>query len=130
MNNKDEYLVFVRYDKTRFYFKNRKLHREAGPAIVRPEDENKYTNLIDEELYKEVTDSLVSEYGLDEEKIIDLPNGKVLLILEEPMSYYLGSFYFLDGMQYKEQQFNAIKLRKELSEKLNQQNLLEKKSKV
>jgi len=48
----DQYLVYARNDGTMFYYKNKKLHRDAGPAIVIAKDIQNYSNLGDEDLYK------------------------------------------------------------------------------
>ncbi len=52
MEKKDEYLVYTRKDGTIFHYKNKKLHRDAGPAVVVPKDIEKYSNLGDKDLYK------------------------------------------------------------------------------
>jgi hypothetical protein len=46
MENKDEYLVYTSQNNDTFYFKNRKLHRENGPAIVCRKDKNKETSQV------------------------------------------------------------------------------------
>lgn len=112
--NKDEYLMYLRRDGTRFYCKGKKLHRESGPAIVVAKDFEKYSNLADEYLYKEISCSYpeLAQLSLKKNKV----STKV-------MSVYSDSHYFLDGIEYAKAEFNAIILTKELSAIKNTSNI-------
>jgi hypothetical protein len=128
MENKDEYLVYTRNDRTRFYYKNKKLHREAGPAVVIYEEYNKYLNLGDENLYKRTTES-VEKTNSDDFLVECLPNGN-FVVLKDPPIYYLTSYYYLNGIEYTEQEFNAIILKEKLCKELAEKDKEEKIVKV
>lgn len=117
MKNKDEYLAYTRKDGTIFYYKNKKLHREAGPAIVIHEEFKKYTNLEDEGLYKKVTNPVIVSSSNDFE-IKTLPNGD-FMVYERSITYYVGSSHYINGIFYSEQQFNAIKLKEYLDKTIS-----------
>jgi len=129
MNNEDEYIVYVEEIGNRFYYKNGKLHREAGPAYVPWCDKEKYTGLSDQDLYK-----------LKCRKHVDDPQYKSVYYIDEPMFPYLDKAglpvkikltekqledklrirpkypcYHLEGIEYQKEEFDAIILDKELS---------------
>jgi hypothetical protein len=107
MENKhqDEYIVLIEKNGNRSYYKNGKLHREAGPAYVPSKLKEKYTGLKDQELYKKVFDS-----HYDPKMIVFRSNSPL---------YYIG------GIEYKKRQFDKIVLALDLSDELSGK-LLEK----
>lgn len=140
MEKEDEYLVFVRKgDGSRFYYKNRKMHREAGPAIVCPTEIEKYTGLSDEGLHKEtVIDLLIIDSGAEvstinleklyeftvvedsKEITMSIPNGQSFVVIEAPSAYFMGSLYYLDGIKLSEKEFDASILRNKIENELEQ----------
>jgi hypothetical protein len=111
MENQDEYILKIQDDGTRFYYKNNKLHREAGPALINRRDVEKFSNLVDEHLYKEVHKKRPKK----ELKMvtIETENGPIFTY-EGPIEYHYSTEYYLDGKTYQEEEFNAILLEKEL----------------
>lgn len=109
-------------NKKMHYYKNGKYHREAGPAVVIADDIEKYSNLSDKDLYKPIDfprlDSAINPFR--ETNIIQLV---VNLMME-------SSKYFLEGIQYSEQEFNALILKKELDNQLQTNNAITKKPKL
>ena len=108
MTTDDEYLVYTGHHNTTFYFKNKKLHREAGPAIVCKKDNNKkkFEGLGDEGLYTRVFEPVFE------------PNEKssdsLLYIV-----YHCDSVYYLDGVRYSsKQEMDAFMLNNELEKNL------------
>lgn len=147
MSNKDEYLVYTQFDGSRFYYKNKKLHREVGPAIVIYKDIAQYTNLSDETLYIP-TDKPVE---IIEIKGTDKSQGKTTQIVkiahlkkknlslpktysfEDPIEYTYGnptSTYWLEGINYSQQEFTSIMLKKEIEKELLKQEGQSKKLKL
>jgi hypothetical protein len=84
MTTDDEYLVYTGHHNTTFYFKNKKLHREAGPAIICRKDNNKkkFEGLKDESLYTRVFEPIEQ----NEEMLFHV--------------IYCDSNYYLDGVRY------------------------------
>lgn len=108
------------------YFKNDKLHREAGPAAYLFEDKHKYTNLEDEDLYKQGIPQFKSriemmflEYELNIANI-----GKT----GNPLHYYL------EGKSYEKEAFDAIieknRIKDELATELLVTPIKTKKAKI
>jgi hypothetical protein len=107
MQTHDEYLVYTYYKNTCFYFKNKKLHREEGPAIVSPKDKTKrlFEKLKDESLYTRVFEPVY-------------PNEQNEVLLFD--IHYLISCYYWDGVEYKsKEEMHAIKLHEELETNLS-----------
>lgn len=132
MDTQDEYVFYDKEDGARFYFKNKKLHREAGPAIVVPNEREKYINLIDESLYKPIpvvkTQSISSQSYYED---VFSENGSVY---RPNLIYNLyavpKSEYYLDGTNYPEKKFNVLVLKNQLENQLGQQQNTTKKTKI
>lgn len=107
--NQDEYLVYTSPTHDTFYFKNRKLHRESGPAIVCRKDKNKgnFVGLHDQVLYKRVFDPVEHEQ-----------NDPILF-----EAFHCDSSYYLEGIRYKTENELHIarteKAKNELAEELS-----------
>lgn len=119
-NNKDKYLVYVRDDKSRMYYKNDTLHREAGPAIIPAICMKDYVPLPDEKLYTEIFDA----------EEIKIKNTNKPARSVAPFLDYFVLEYYLEGIQYSEQEFNAITLNKKLEQELSNQGQQTKKMKM
>jgi hypothetical protein len=137
MDNKDEYIFFINQFKTRFYYKNKRLHRENGPAVVISEDKDKYINLEDKDLYKEVFEPVIQsipnnkESNIKEYLIFDgihfmntLPHRPGMI------SHYRFSIYYWDGTPYSKEQFEIIKLKNELENNMIINESTETRTKV
>ncbi len=119
MDIKDEYLVYIDEGKTHRYYKNKKLHREAGPAYVCTIDVEKYTNLSDEDLYKKVYEPVVPK--IKGTQPLDI-NGEIFLIYSSPIkSTYYGSYYYLEGIKYSKEDFEKIMFKNNLEKELPQE---------
>lgn len=145
MNDKDEYLVYTKENGDRLYYKNKKLHRETGPAIIVKEDINKYLNLPDANLYiptntpVEVKDTNKNKtksttmYDMKNLKDILFSNPNVYSI-EDPIEYKFLiipiSSYWLEGKKYTKEEFNSIMLKKELDQELSIVEHQSKKTKI
>lgn len=111
MKKQDEYIVKIYDDGTRFYYKNNKLHREAGPAIINSKHVEYYINLVDEHLYKEVHQKTPKKEG--KMITIETESGPIITY-EGPIEYHYSTEYYLEGKPYKKEEFDAILLEKEL----------------
>jgi hypothetical protein len=146
MNNSDEYLVYTKENGNKLYYKNKKLHREVGPAIVILEDIEKYTNLSDENLYLP-TDKPVNAINIIANKIKQGKNKITQLVqlksrysslpkiytLEDPVEYPFGelaSTYWLEGKNYSKEDFDRIILKQEMDLELSKSLSQPKKLKV
>lgn len=128
MTEKDEYIVCLGMNQTRFYFKNKKLHREIGPAIVCPGYIEQYTNLADESLYTEKPGSEFISTIPNENKFNYMTSsGRRLSMFDV---HYFTCGYYLEGNSYSEQKFNAIQLKKQLEQELKQKTMEDKKIKL
>lgn len=112
MENNDGYIVEIvkssspnKTTETRYYYKDGKLHREKGPAIVHQDNKEKFTNLGDEQLYKEI----YLETGIGAYKSYFRVVDNSLRIRLFPHNYYL------EGKGYSEIEFIAKQLDKEMS---------------
>jgi hypothetical protein len=126
---KDEYLVYNNpSNNADFYYKNGKLHREAGPAIVINKDIEKYSNLSDKKLYVRVNEPVVPERMVTE---IIMGFKNEIEHVKRPWKPDF-SFYFLEGKPYTKEEHAALVLEKELSEtsSLNQSQQKTKKLKI
>jgi len=120
INIKDEYLTETK-DGIVFFYKNRRLHREAGPAAFLEKEKEQYLNLGDEYLYKP---NQSNKYIIDEIS---------LLIIE--VSILKGdNIYYLEGKEYSKEEFTFILEKKMLYDELNEETsnskIKEKKLKV
>lgn len=123
MENNDGYIVEIvkqgtpnNYIETRYFYKNGKLHREAGPSIVKDVEKDKYLKLGDEHLYKEV----YLENGIGAYK-------SYFRVVEHTFrTLLLPGIYYLEGQVYSEKEFMAKQLEKEMHTNKNQS----KKSKL
>jgi hypothetical protein len=116
MKNEDEYIVKIHDDGTRFYYKNKQLHRETGPAVINPKDVEKYKDLSDESLYQEVHVSNPSKKG--KMNTIYTENGPIITY-ESPIEHIYSTAFYLNDIPYLENEFNAIILEKELQNSNN-----------
>jgi hypothetical protein len=128
MDTQDEYLVYIDEGRTHRYYKNKILHREAGPAYVCTIDVAKYTNLVDEDLYKKVYEPVVKTV----KKEVKTENGdllnQVFQLYELPIkSTYYGSSYYLEGVRYNKDEFEIMVLKQKLEKELSQENKIEPK---
>lgn len=149
MNNNDEYVVYLKHDGSRLYYKNKKLHREIGPAIVIEEDIDKYTKLLDENLYTETDKPVeVIEFmagATSKDKIKQLtknahlnkgeqPSVRSFLIsFEDPLEYIYDktfSTYWIEGKNYSKEEFTSIMLKKEMEIELPKAETQPKKLKI
>jgi hypothetical protein len=103
MTTDDEYLVYTGHHNTTFYFKNKKLHREAGPAIICRKDNNKkkFEGLKDESLYTRVFEPIAQ-------------NEMLFNVI------YCDSCYYLDDVRHTEQEFNNLVKIKQLNKELQE----------
>lgn len=102
---KDEYLVYTSGTHDTFYFKNGKLHREDGPAIVCRKDKSKknFEGLKDEALYTRVSEPVEQ-------------NDDMLFYI-----IHCDSSYYYEGVRYNnKQEMSAILLKKELNNNVSQ----------
>ncbi len=125
----DEYIVYVEETGNRFYYKNGKLHREAGPAYVPWREKDKYTGLSDQDLYKLKCTTYIEEPEYKLKYYIDEPmhgfldgSGKPVKLTGKQLEKYLRvrpdyPCYHLEGVEYKKEEFDAITLDKELDSK-------------
>jgi hypothetical protein len=149
MNNHDEYLVYTKNNGNKLYYKNKKLHREAGPAIVIAEDVEKYTKLSDEHLYLptdkpvEVIDVKVGDTKHGKAKVtslvkiayLKLRNSSIpkIYTLEDPVEYPFGeltSTYWLEGKHCSKEEFRSIMLKKEMDLELSKSEYQPRKLKL
>jgi hypothetical protein len=146
MNSKDEYLVYLKHDGSKLYYKNKKLHRESGPAIVIKEDIDKYAKLLDENLYTEtdkpveVIEFIVGDTAKNKVKqLIKIGHLKkrnpspFIISFEQPLEYSyenVASTYWLEGKNYSKEEFTSIMLKKEMEAELPKADTQPKKLKV
>jgi len=109
-----------------FYYKNDKLHREAGPAIVYRSNRRKFITLIDEDLYKQevILENVPENYETNH--IVENPVGLCPEITV--------AVYYLEGEPYTKNDFEKLKtiidLNKELGNELPQNNMNSQNTKV
>jgi hypothetical protein len=102
--------------ETKYYYKNGKLHRELGPAIVHDNEKEKFLNLGDEHLYEEIyVDNGIGKY-------------KTYFRIEEFRTtiVFFQYIYHLEGKGYSEKEF----LEKQLQRELPINHSLSKKNKL
>lgn len=133
MSSNDEYIVYIDEGKTSRYYKNKKLHREAGPAYVCTIDKEKYTNLSDEDLYRKVYKPVIPEEEVKAFHIdyFHLSGGNSIPVASPFKSTYYGSYYYLEGIKYSKKEFDTILFKNKMECELSQlDNKTSKKPKV
>lgn len=105
----DEYILEILDKKDYKYYKNGKLHREAGPAAftIYTKGFNKFLNLDDKDLYKE-------------KETNSPPNSN-------PIMFGFSKYYYLEDVRYQEQEFYIIVSKINLEKELSQENQNESK---
>lgn len=145
-NTIEQYQFYTNSNGVRFYYKNKKLHREEGPAIVIPRDADKYLDLNDKELYKKSVNPVLDHkgsiatyldnmYGPKKAKInnvfgdyLDDNNNfwnQNEIILEKHELAWNKSTFFLEGKEYSEEEFKKFQIKKlkdELKNELSVEN--------
>jgi hypothetical protein len=121
MIDQDEYVFYINEDKNIFYYKNKKLHREAGPAVVLSNDIDRYIHLSDKTLYKEVftpvtEDSEKNDYEI-EISYYDGFNFTYEAIKQQFSSHNISTYYW-EGIPCNEKEFAAYKMKKALDMEL------------
>jgi hypothetical protein len=103
----DEYIVKKCYNGKGgfFYYKNGRLHREAGPAIIFPK--LKDNNLGDEHLYKEEIITTMNPYGYFSQYVV------------EDCYEHTPAKYYLEGSGYSKKDFEEIKVKLDLKNELS-----------
>ena len=122
----DQYEFYINKSGTRFYYKSKKLHREAGPAIVTHEDVEKYSSIADKNIYKKIAYPVIESnsdfvnyiddhyYG-DDSKSTKL-NGLMdfstkdddwnqQYIIQKHEMAWNNSAFFLHDVEYTEEEF-------------------------
>lgn len=137
MEHQDEYIFFINQYKTRFYYKNKKLHRGVGPAVVIFEDQDKYSHLEDLDLYNQVFEPVIAAHPNNKDLNIKeyLVFDGIHFINELPhipgmISHYRFSTYYWDGRPCSREQFEIIKLRSELENEMFINEKIETMAKV
>jgi hypothetical protein len=100
------------------YLKNGKLHREAGPAIFRFQEKDKYSYEKDKNLYK------------NETKKIDAITKIRILANVGDINNKKGVSYYLEGKYYSKKEFDIFTFNKELTEELSINKANHKKIKI
>lgn len=129
---KDLYTLFIFKDGTRFYFKNNKLHRENGPAIISAfsasTTHKDYSEDIDVKLYNKVFPKNSSKpYFVF--KFSDASE----IIMESPIQYIYKTSYYIENQFYSEEKFKEhqkLKIKEELENTLILNELITKKLKL
>jgi len=120
---KDEYLVYRNpRNNADYYYKNKQLHREDGPAIVVEDEKDLYSNLSDKNLYKRVNEQVVEEvFEVYSECNYngDITTGKRYF---NPKS----SCYYLNAIEYSKEELYAFILEKELNKEINNKKQIKK----
>jgi hypothetical protein len=96
------YTLFIFEGGTRFYFKGKRLHREAGPAIVPYNAIEEYINLnsVDENLYEKV---FIKEVD-DKQIVLKFSNG-LEKKMDSPFCHSYCINFYLNGKHSKEEDF-------------------------
>ncbi len=92
-----------------FYYKNGKLHREAGPAVVIVPKKEEFTNLGDEHLYKE---EIIAEHNPKDYQTLFIES------VEKNATVTVAAYHYLEGKPYTEEEFQIIKAKNELDKEL------------
>lgn len=110
MIKQDEYIIYINIAGSKFYYKNKKLHRENGPAYFC--NKNDDVHLLVEENYQEIIQNPFDDQTRLSEKF---------QILNKDLWPFSCQF-FLEGVNYSEEDFiiisQKIKLKDELKENL------------
>jgi hypothetical protein len=118
----DEYQFYTDYYGKIYYYKNRQLYREAGPAIVVAKEKDKYSNLDDKDLYKPINFPIL-KWGDNKSG-----NSQITQIVVELMMGH--SEYYLEDVKYTESEFKSLMLKKELDGQLRENDAVSKKFKL
>ena len=94
----DQYLILVE-NGFYHYYKNKKLHREAGPAFFSEEYKDEYLKLGDENIYQLTTE-------------------KTEIITNLVLQYMGVTLYYLNGVFYEKEIFEKIVLNNQLNKEL------------
>lgn len=132
----DEYTFYIDGDGTTFYYKNKKLHREEGPAFISKSNKSEFLNLKDQYSYKEVFEPYKKEIAENIKAIYSVHNTNsmkkistifpktinAVISFEAPIEYvYVYSFaYYLEGIEYSKKEFDIIILKNKMEKELNQ----------
>lgn len=135
MKSKDQYELYINKSGVIFYYKNKKLHREFGPAIVIPRDAERYTNLEDKDLYKKSISPIINHEG-SLSKYLDntskssgksCKNSNIFgdyldsqnnfwnqndFVLQKHELAWNKSTFYLEDKEYTEEQFKRIQVKK------------------
>lgn len=97
---------------TYFFFKNGKLHREAGPAVLTAKTRENLPQFGDEHLYKE---EVLEERQPDNYKTLFFEsvegNGSRIVSI--------AAYHYIEGEAYREEEFEIIKAKNDLENELN-----------
>lgn len=155
INKKDQYELYINKSGVIFHYKNKKLHRESGPAVVIAKDVEKYVHLEDKLLYKKSISPIVNHEG-SLTKYLDSTNkisGKAcksgnmfgdyldsqnnfwnqneFLLQKHELNWNKSEFY-LEDKEYSEEDFKKIqakKFKEQLQSELSTENI-DKKPKL
>lgn len=127
---KDEYLLLIRQDGTRIYYKNKTMHREDGPAIIPSKDTQQYTGLPDESLYAQVSEPESLDKFIVDQIILESQKTKFYFGVIYPLVRYSEPQYYLNGIKYTEKEFHSIRLKNKIEKELSQKETELKKTKV
>jgi hypothetical protein len=129
MNQENNYVVEIINDDLYRYYKNGKLHREAGPAKFSSTNKQ-YINLGDEHLYKikrvsdnnQINDiSKIFDQCLKISPIKGSSSHTTMSLVLENFNNLLTAYY-LDGVEYEKNEFDILKLQRDLSKELLETN--------
>jgi hypothetical protein len=155
MKSNDKYELYINKSGVIFYYKNKKLHREAGPAIVIARDAEKYANLEDKDLYKKSISPIVNHDGAITKYIDNMygnpgkssKSGNIFgdyldsqnnfwnqndFVLQKHELNWNKSEFYLEDKEYSEEEFKKIqakKFKEQLQFELSTENT-EKKSRL
>ncbi len=125
-NKNDQYQVYIDENKTVYYYKNKELHRENGPAIVKAEERNSDRVEDDQGLYSITFKPVLKKsHVINDPDVVQIQLGnKVKNLLEtlrteknsiislsQESKTYSDSPYFLDGLNYSKSEFESIVLK-------------------
>ena len=123
-NKKDQYQIYIDENKTVYYYKNKELHRENGPAIVKV-NERRLDKVEDDNGLYSITFNPVStkKHLVNNSDVIQLPiadtkvknllkvlreNKSPLITFSNADEIFADSPYFLDGLNYSKAEFDSI----------------------
>ncbi len=146
MDNEDKYIVYVNSLGDRYYYKNDKQHREAGPAVIYSFELKDDMDLLDNGLYTEVfknppsdikitvaKDTGAGKSNVNLNKVINKLNSyksNHIITFESPIEYVYKSNYWLNGINYLKEEFDILILKKEIEKDLPTSETKDKKIKI